>query len=351
MTVDKAAGRIIVLIPVFNDWQSVGLLLRKLDKAVPAPFDIIVIDDASTESSQTLELADFKNVATIRILELKRNLGHQRAIALGLSYTEANLDCKAIVVMDGDGEDDPSDVPVLINKCASDGFSRIIFARRTQRSERLLFKFFYILYRNLYGLLTGYEIRMGNFSIIPGEHLRRLVVVSEIWNHYAAGVSKSKLPYAEIGVRRGRRLAGKPKMNFVSLVTHGLSAISVHGEAVGSRLLIASCFLMIVSILAILTAVIIRFTTSLAIPGWTTYVVGIFLLVLVQSVILSLFFIFIVLSGRNNIHFIPQRDYSFFILECKQVYTCPTHTLAANSTYSAEPPNGRLTTEDFSKNI
>ena len=351
MNMEPANGCIVVAIPVFNDWKSLGLLIKKLDEVVPHPFDILIIDDASTAPCQDCEFTGFKNIRTISILELKRNVGHQRAIALGLAYIEANLDSKAVVVMDGDGEDDPLDVPRLINTCIDEGFTKMIFARRMKRSENLIFKFFYVLYRNLYGLLTGHEMRVGNFSIIPHKLLRRLVVVSEIWNHYAGGALKARIPYREMASGRGRRLSGNSTMNLVSLITHGLGAISVHGDIVGARLLIAACFLIAVSVLAIFTATLIRFTTSLAIPGWTSYVVGILLVILIQSVILSLFFIFIVLSGRNNTNFIPQRDYSLFILESKQVYTCPIRTSAANSTYLATPPTGRPITENFLKNI
>jgi hypothetical protein len=140
-----------------------------------------------------------------------------------------------------------------------------------------------------------------------------LVAVSEVWNHYAVGAFKARVPYAEIRTARGKRLAGKPTMNFVSLVSHGLSAISVYGEVVGIRLLIATLLLMTASIIGIAVAVTIKFTTTLAIPGWTTYVVALLLIILMQAISLSLFFIFIVLSGRNNYSFMPLRDYHYFI--------------------------------------
>lgn len=351
MAMESTNGRILIAIPVFNDWASLSLLIKKLDEVMPTLFDILIIDDASTVPYKGDDFVDFKNIRTISILELKRNLGHQRAIALGLAYIEANLGCQAVIVMDADGEDDPIDVPRLINKCADCEFSKMIFARRMERSENLIFKFFYSLYRKLYRILTGHEIRVGNFSIIPYKHLQRLVVVSEIWNHYAVGALKARLAHASIAVRRGHRLAGKSTMNFVSLVTHGLSAISVYGDTVGARLLIASCLLIVLSILGIFVATFIRLTTTFAIPGWTSYVVGIFLIIMIQSVILSLFFIFIVLGGRNSISFIPQRDYLLFILEYKQVFQCPILTSAKNSTCLVEQPTGRIITEDFSKNI
>ena len=102
-------------------------------------------------------------------------------------------------------------------------------------------------------------------------------------------------------------------MNFISLVTHGLSAISVHGDVVGVRLLIATTLLILFAIAGICVVVVIRLLTDLAIPGWATYVVALLLIILIQAVTLSLFFIFLVLSNRDNASFLPERDYVHFI--------------------------------------
>lgn len=222
--------------------------------------------------------------------------------------------------MDGDGEDDPKDVIMLIEECHKEGYEKVVFACRNKRSESWNFKLFYIFYKRLYKLLTGQSIRVGNFSIIPYKIVCRLVVVSEIWNHYAVGLLKAKVPYTEIYSKRSTRLAGKPKMSFVSLVTHGLSAISVYGDVVGVRLLVATGSLILFTLISIIVVIIIRFATNLAIPGWTSYIVVMFFIMLMQAVMLSLFFSFLVLSGRNNSSFLPKRDYRYFILGIKQVF-------------------------------
>jgi len=314
---------ILIMIPVFNDWKSLEILLTNLDEVFNirnCSSQVLVVDDGSNISSyNNFIVPTFTALKKINILELRRNLGHQRAIAVGLAYIEANVSCQAVVVMDGDGEDDPKDVLRLIDKCAQEGYSKVVFAKRTKRSESQTFKFFYLVYKCFYQLLTGQKIRIGNFSIIPYKILQRLVVVSEIWNHYAAGLLKARVPYTEISSIRSSRLAGQSQMNFVSLVIHGLSAISVYGDIAGVRLLITTCLLIFLTIIAIMTVVIIKFNTDLAIPGWTSYIIALFFIILMQAVIISLFFIFLVLSGRNNSNFLPQRDYHYFILGLKQV--------------------------------
>ncbi len=315
---------ILIMIPVFNDWKAVELLLIGLDehlyhKSIQA--DVLIVDDASNiPIYQDFICNRLRAIQRIDILELRRNIGHQRAIAIGLAYIEANLYYQAVVVMDGDGEDEPRDVIRLIQKCQREEYKKAVFARRSKRSEILLFKLFYIFYKQLYKLLTGHNIQVGNFSIIPYKILCRLVVVSELWNHYAVGLLKAKVPYTEIASSRGMRLAGKPKMNFVSLVTHGLSAISVNGDVVGVRLLMVTVMLIGFAFTAISIVIIIRLATNLAIPGWASYMVLLLFIVLMQAIMLSLFFSFIVLNGRENLNFLPKRDYHYFIMGIQQVF-------------------------------
>lgn len=310
-----------ILVPVYNDWESLRLLLERLDGALSRAgirADVLVVDDASPQESGDLATR-YQAIDNVRILPLRRNLGHQRAIAVGLAYVHEHCPCDAVVVMDADGEDDAADVPRLIEACRAESGRAIVFARRAKRSEGARFVLLYFLFRRLYRVMTGTDLRIGNFSVIPWSILRRLIVVSEIWNHYVGGVLKSRLPYVTVPCDRAPRLAGQSRMNLVSLITHGLSAIAVNGDVIGVRLLVATSCLIVGALVAIIAAVFVRIYTSLAIPGWATYVVALSVVILIQAIILSLFFSFIVLSGRDAVSFIPQRDYHYFILDVTTV--------------------------------
>jgi hypothetical protein len=316
--------KIIILLPVYNDWDALSLLLPILEQELNANeirADILMVDDGSTTSAPpNLGQTCFRSIESIDILSLRRNLGHQRAIAVGLSYIEAHRVCHAVIVMDCDGQDDPRDIPRLVRECIANGDQKIIFAARTRRSESLIFRLFYHLYRLIHFLLTGMPVRVGNFSVIPSGALNRLVAVSELWNHYAAAVHKARLPIASVPTERSRRLEGPSRMDVVALVVHGLSAMAVFGDRIGVRLLIVVALGMGLVSGALVTVLGIRLLTPLAVPGWATYVTGLLLVMLIQMLLVVLVFAFVILAARDTASIIPGRDYIHLTGGIQRVY-------------------------------
>jgi len=315
---------VIFLIPVYNDWEAVALLLERLDRVMAERREsahVLLVDDGSTESWTSAPLPRaFAGIARVDVLVLRRNLGHQRAIAVGLSFVDAGLDGTVVVVMDGDGEDAPEDVPRLLARCQQHEYRRIVFAARTRRSEALAFRVFYALYRYAHYTLTGIPVRVGNFSVIPFPLLHRLVVVSELWNHYAASVFVSRLPFDMIPTHRAPRLLGTSKMRFTDLAIHGLSAIAVFSDRVGVRLVLAATGILCAAIAGLAIVVGLRLGTSTAIPGWATYTSGLLLILVLQILTTLLLFVFGVLGDRTRSRFLPARDHVYFVQELVPVY-------------------------------
>ncbi|SIO55451.1 Glycosyltransferase involved in cell wall bisynthesis [Singulisphaera sp. GP187] len=334
---------VLVLIPLYNDWDALGEVLPRLDAALAAQgmvADILVVDDASeVEASTALVRAPFRALRRLEILTLRRNLGHQRAIAIGLAYAQDRLSHDAIVVMDSDGEDDPTDVPRLLQRLHAEEGKKIVFAERTRRSETFSFRMFYILYKFIHYALIGQGVRVGNFSAIPRRRLDSLVVVAELWNHYAAAAFRSRQPRCTIPTRRAKRLRGRSSMNFVGLVTHGLSAISVYGDIVGVRLLALSVVLALLSLTGIVTVVIIRLTTEWAIPGWATLAVGLSLLLLTHAIMMAFVFSFVILGSRHNLTFLPCRDYGYFVGELRAFPQDDQAAIDATASGTGNPQN------------
>jgi len=324
VTVLRYENDLIVLMPVYNDWKALSLLLPDLDRALASSelkARIVLVDDGSTVTAPgSFDQNQFKSIVSIELVSLRRNLGHQRAIAVGLSYIEANLPESLVVVMDSDGEDDPNDVSRLVRECVAHRHEKIVFAARTRRSEGWLFKVCYHLYRLIHFLLTGVRVRVGNFSVIPPQPLKRLVAVSELWNHYAAAVHKAKLPLTLVPTVRGKRLEGPPRMDMVSLVVHGLSAMAVFGDRIGVRLLIVVGLGMALTVIGLVAVFAIRLTTDLAIPGWATYLTGLLLLMFIQMSLVVLVFVFVILAARNAVSVIPARDYVHLTGDSHRIY-------------------------------
>ncbi len=314
---------LLIVIPAFNDWQALEKLLALIDE-ISLPQDIslkvVIVDDYSTEVIPPSFLeAKFNQIKQVNVLRLQRNLGHQRAITIGLCYVYHNFDCNFIVVMDGDGEDNPFEIENLFNLSEQTGNDKIIFAKRSKRSETKIFKAFYFLYQKLYLLLIGKEIRVGNFSLIPHSLLKNVVVISEIWNHYSSGLRRSRIPYLEVNVPRAKRLDGQPKMNLVSLITHGLSSIAVYGDVVGTRILLFIAFLLGLLFLIFCIVFIVKMFTNFAIPGWATYVTGLLLISGLQLILIGMVFSLTILAARNNNNFIPVRDYTYYVDYCRSL--------------------------------
>ena len=320
----SASLKLVILMPVYNDWDAAGVLLEQIDSTLAGhnvrPLILLIDDGSATPVPDHLVRKPLPHISAIDVLRLRRNLGHQRAIAIGLTYIFQKIPCDAVVVMDSDGEDRPEDVPRLMDEFHSAGGEKIIFAQRTKRMDTLLFRICYRCYQILHRALTGLGVQVGNFSIIPFRYLSALVVSPELWNHYAAAAFKLGLPVGLLAAPRGVRLSGKSKMNFISLLVHGLSAISVFGEVVGTRTLIVASGLSALLIGVIATVVAIRLFTDLAVPGWATYTIGLLLVLFVLILSTTSNFLLFVLGSRNMASFIPLRDCSLFIHDIKRAY-------------------------------
>ena len=213
------------LTPIYNDWESFAVLLQEIshlrDNLNDYNFFVVAVNDGSTE--EIPEDFDYKNIPAT-VLNLKINIGHQRAIAVGLQYIYNEVsDYDFVVVMDSDGEDKPQDIKELINKAEQEQEKKIIFAQRKKRQESTFFKVGYFFYKYLFYFLTGQKISFGNFSVIPKKLLSKVVHQNNIWNHYSGGIIQSKIPFEKVLLDRGKRYKGVSKMNFNSLIVYGLS--------------------------------------------------------------------------------------------------------------------------------
>jgi hypothetical protein len=319
--------RVTIVVPVYNDWESFAMLIKGIDKEFRAVLSqtissvsVLAVDDGSLLPPDS-KMMDFHGtcIAGVDILHLAVNVGHQRAIAVALAYLEAQPSPDAVLVMDSDGEDRPEDALRLL-KAFMRHPEKIVLASRTKRSEGLAFRLGYSMYRVLYRTLCGSSIRYGNFCVIPAFQLSRLVYISDLWNHFVAGIMRSRLPFIAVPTERGRRFVGRSQMNVVSLIIHGLSAISVHLDTVAVRVLVGTSAMVAIAITGFLAVSLVRLLTDLAIPGWASTVALSFLAIAIQGVLMSILLVFIILNTRQQRTFIPQVDFKHYVKELNRVY-------------------------------
>ena len=315
---------LVILMPVYNDWECVPPLLDDIDATLAARpgtrVRVLLADDGSDRREFALpSKSAFKAIRSVEVLRLRRNLGHERAIAVGLAWIHQERPSDAVLIMDADGEDRPNDIPALLERWESERRVPVVFAARARRLEGATFRLFYRLFQLLHVFLVGAMVRVGHFSLVPRAQLSKLVAVSELWNHYAASVQKARLPRVLVPLDRGRRIAGKSTMNFVSLVIHGLSAISVFADTVGVRILFASSGLGAITLALIAAVIVLRLATDLVIPGWATYATGLLLLLLAQCAIASFMAVLFILTTRNNLSFLPLRDFRHFVESVEEI--------------------------------
>jgi hypothetical protein len=310
--------RIAIVTPVLDDWPSFSTLVERLAgvfAGIDCSVHVLAVDDgsASVPPPGSICLPRDGPVAEVSVLRLAVNLGHQRAIAAGLSRIAKRDDIDAVVVMDSDGEDRPEDVMPLC--AANEGHpDAVIFAARASRAESPVFKAGYRAYKLLFRLLTGRSINFGNFSLLPMPVVRRLVFMPELWNNLPAAVVRSRIPYVTIPVRRGTRYAGASKMNLPALIVHGMSAMSVYTDVIFVRVLMAAALVATLSVLGMFVVVMIRLFTQFYVLGWASTVFGSLVIVLMQTLVMVVATSLLVLGNRSQRPIVPAIDSTAFVM-------------------------------------
>lgn len=302
-----------VVIPVYNDWPSLSRLVAELGRRFQEAginASLWVVDDASPEPGPPeLPQAGWQAQQRVR---LACNLGHQRAIAVGLCEVWVQGGARQTVVLDADGEDRPEDVVRLLAAATRD--PGVAVAQRARRSEGWLFRLGYHVYRRVFRFCTGAVIDFGNFCVISASALGSLCASPHTWNHLAASIVRSRLPLARIACDRGRRYDGQSKMTLSSLLLHGLSAISVFLETLLVRALIVCASLAALAFGGICWVLVERLVTHSAIPGWaSTLGVG-FIAMLLQSLLIIAIITFQVLNARSSSQATPLTEHRKFVL-------------------------------------
>lgn len=303
------SNQFVVITPIFEDTAASNMLFTDLVAHYGNDVFVVAVDDGSVHEPITTSNLAQAGLSGI-VIKLKRNVGHQRAIAVGMSYVAEHFSTvENVIVMDSDGEDNPASIKDLRQALQHPDVD-IVVSERKSRVETIWFTMFYAFYKRLFRLLTGRKICFGNFIALKQSAVKRLVSMPELWTHVAGCVLASKLRVADRLLDRGQRYAGASKMNFVGLALHGFKALMVFSEDVLVRVGIICSAVAIMSLLGVVMAIILKaldFTT----PGWFSIALGILLLVFLQTGALTLMSLLLTGVVKSNT---PTRvDYNEYI--------------------------------------
>ena len=249
--------KIKILIPVYNDWQSVFKLLDEIDhniSEIDHEISVTIVNDASNHDRDN-ENRNYQNIHSVKILNMRINQGHARCIATGLKYIFNKEDFDYVIPMDGDGEDRPEEIKEFINKINNSNDNAIV-GQRIKRSEGLIFKICYQIHKLITLTFTGKSIKFGNFTCLPKTIVEKMINEKATWNSFSGSLTKIENDLLSIPSIRGSRYFGPSKMSFFNLLKHSLSIISVFRKTVliRSALFIIVYILMIKSNASVITA-------------------------------------------------------------------------------------------------
>jgi hypothetical protein len=278
-------GRTAIVTPVYEDREAAGRLFSELGRLGINVF-VVAVDDGSVR--QPLDVASLQEAGVDGVvIRLTRNVGHQRAIAIGLSYVAEEMpDSPRVVTMDSDGEDVPQSILELMVRLESADVD-VVVARRKKRTETMRFRLFYAVYKALFRILTGRQIDFGNFMAFKMPALMRITHMQEVWIHVAGCVLTSKLRIAKCALDRGTRFSGSSKMNFGGLVLHGFRALMIFAEDVLVRVGLFCLAVAALSLLGVVSTIVLKLL-GFATPGWFSTALGLLILIFFQTGALTL---------------------------------------------------------------
>ena len=220
--------KIKILIPVYNDFQSVSKLISKINLVISNiehEISIILVNDASSGKIE-FENINMDKIESIQIINMRENKGHARCNAAGLKYIFENEEFDYVIPMDGDGEDRPEEIINFIDFLKYDKFKPIV-GERIKRTENLIFKLSYSIHKLITLVFTGQSIKFGNYTCLPKSTVEKMVNEKATWSSFSGSLAKVEKNRSTVSSIRGKRYFGPSKMSFYNLIKHSLSIIAV----------------------------------------------------------------------------------------------------------------------------
>ncbi len=215
-----------VIIPVFNEEKNVVLLYPKLKnilETVTTNYEIIFVDDGSKDDTLKNLIEFYKKDNKVKIIVFKKNFGQSAALKAGFEYAKGGI----IITMDGDLQNDPNDVPLLLNKLKQ-GYD-VVSGWRHKRKDNISKRFFSKISNEVHRKLTGLNIHDSGCSLkaYKKEAIKDLELYGELHRYIPAILNWGGYKISEIKVRHHKRKYGKTKYGMKRLIKGFLDLMNI----------------------------------------------------------------------------------------------------------------------------
>lgn len=273
--------------PLFNEEKLIPQLIETLIsclKEITENFEIICVDDGSSDSTLNLLLKEKSKDERIKIIELSRNFGHQAAYTAGLNNAKGDY----LIMIDGDLQDPPSLLKEMYQKLTSENLD-IVYGKRSRRNEnytkKLSIRLFHLLFNKLSNISAPENV--GNFSMMNRKALNAFLMMKEK-NRYLPGLRYFiGFKHGYVEYNRPDREIGEAKMSFTKLIKLAFDAIFSFSKIPLKFSLIIGAIGVLFSFLGA-GIVIYKKISGVAITGWTSMMLSLFFLGSVQLFFLGI---------------------------------------------------------------
>lgn len=274
---EKDKIHISVVSPVYRAENIVSELVKQVSEAVLSitdSFEIILVNDASPDASWEKITEECKADKRVKGINLSRNFGQHYAITAGLSYAKGEW----VVVMDCDLQDRPDEIPNLYRK-AMEGYDSV-FAQRKVRHDGFLKKNLSKLFYKLFSYLTEtkQDASVANFGIYHYKVIEALLSMRDQIRFFPTMVQWVGFRKYYLPVKHSERFEGKSSYNFKGLFRLALNTIIAFSDKPLRLTVKLGFFITLVSFIVMFTYLIMYFTGSIKVLGFTTLIISFWLL-------------------------------------------------------------------------
>ncbi len=263
-----------IIVPIFNEENNLEELFNRLVSSVSnitANYEIIFVNDGSSDSSINKIIEFAKGNKSIRYISFSRNFGHQVAISAGIDKCKG----KTVVIIDGDLQDPPELIPDLYAKY-QEGYNVVYAKRKSRKGESFLKKLTAKMFYRILSRITSIEIPLdtGDFRLFDDKILKNLRIMPEKHKFIRGQISWLGFKQTFIEYDRDSRKHGETKFTYRKMANFAVDGITSFSSFPLKIVTFLGFSVSFIALLIILYALYSKFIMDRVITGWTSLLIS-----------------------------------------------------------------------------